>query len=204
MEMIYIVKMSVKRRCPNGTRKNKISGKCESTSQQESTSQPVLKRCPKGTRKNKTSGKCESTSQPVLKRCPKGTRKNKTSGKCEKKKSPAKMSPAKMSPVKTSPAKTSPVKKSVKQIQKLMLERVKKVTGDPRELEDDTYIDPSDIYDLREDLDDIIEKESKGLSEADKKTLLHFADYIEYTLREFADEHVGADQVEDIFDKRYI
>jgi hypothetical protein len=194
MEMIYIVKMSVKRRCPNGTRKNKISGKCESISQQESTSQSVLKRCPKGTRKNKTSGKCESTSQPVIKRCPKGTHKNKTSGKCEKKKSPAK----------TSPAKTSPVKKSVKQIQKLMLERVKKVTGDPRELEDDTYIDPSDIYDLREDLDHIIEKESKGLSEADKKTLWRFADYIEYTLREFADEHVGADQVEDIFDKRYI
>ena len=85
-----------------------------------------------------------------------------------------------------------------------MLERVKKVTGDPRELEDDTYIDPSDIYDLREDLDDIIEKESKGLSEADKKTLWRFADYIEYTLREFADEHVDADEVEGLFDKRYI
>ena len=192
MYLLYIVRMSGKRRCPNGTRKNKTSGNCESKSQK------VRKRCPNGTRKNKTSRNCESKSQQVRKRCPNGTRKNKTSRNCEKKKSPAKKSPAKKSPAKKSPEK-SPAKKSVKEIQKLMLVRVKKVTGDPRKLEDDTYIDPSDIHDLRDDLDDIIEKESKGLSEADKKTLWRFADYIEYTLREFSDEHVGADEVEGIF-----
>ena len=42
-------------KCPNGTRKNKISGKCEKKSQK-------LRRCPNGSRKNKISGKCEKTS----------------------------------------------------------------------------------------------------------------------------------------------
>jgi hypothetical protein len=176
--------MSVKRRCPNGTRKNKTSGNCESNSQKN------RKRCPNGTRKNKTSGNCEKKKSPAKKSPAK---------KSPAKKSPSNKSPSKKSPSKKSPSNKSPVQKSVKEIQKIMLARVKKVTGDPRKLEDDTYIDPSDIYDLRDDLDDIIEKESNGLSEADKKTLWRFADYIEYTLREFADEHVGADEVEGLF-----
>jgi hypothetical protein len=201
--------MSVKRRCPNGTRKNKTSGNCESNSQKN------RKRCPNGTRKNKTSGNCEKKKSPSKKTPSKKTPSKKTpskktpskktpskktpSNKSPVQKSPSKKTPSNKSPVQKSPSNKSPVQKSVKEIQKIMLARVKKVTGDPRKLEDDTYIDPSDIYDLRDDLDDIIEKESNGLSEADKKTLWRFADYIEYTLREFADEHVGADEVEGLF-----
>ena len=186
--------MSVKRRCPNGTRKNKTSGNCESNSQK------IRKRCPNGTRKNKTSGSCEKKKSPSKKSPANKSPSNKSlSKKSPANKSPSNKSPSNKSLSNKSPSNKSPVQKSVKEIQKIMLARVKKVTGDPRKLEDDTYIDPSDIYDLRDDLDDIIEKESNGLSEADKKTLWRFADYIEYTLREFADEHVGADEVEGLF-----
>ena len=45
------IKPIVKRKkCPNGTRKKKKTGKCE---------KPIKKRCPNGTRKNKKTGKCE-------------------------------------------------------------------------------------------------------------------------------------------------
>jgi len=61
------------KRCPNGTRKNKITGLCESitnivntnnsneniTSKQKTKS----KRCPNGTRKNKITGLCEKTNK---------------------------------------------------------------------------------------------------------------------------------------------
>ena len=40
-------------RCPNGTRKNKGTGSCESKL-------PKLIRCPNGTRKNKSTGICEN------------------------------------------------------------------------------------------------------------------------------------------------
>jgi len=41
------------------------------------------KRCPRGTRRNKKSGNCISTSTKLTnKRCPKGTRRNKKSGNC--------------------------------------------------------------------------------------------------------------------------
>jgi len=38
-------------RCPNGTRKNKVTGNCESKK---------LRRCPNGMRKNKVTGSCEN------------------------------------------------------------------------------------------------------------------------------------------------
>jgi hypothetical protein len=39
-----------KKRCPNGSRRNKRTGECD---------KKILKRCPNGTRKNKITGKCE-------------------------------------------------------------------------------------------------------------------------------------------------
>jgi hypothetical protein len=42
--------MSARKRCPNGTRKNKKTGNCE---------KKTKKRCPNGTRKNKKTGNCE-------------------------------------------------------------------------------------------------------------------------------------------------
>lgn len=42
-------------RCPNGSRKNKKTGKCEKVGSQ--------KRCPKGTRKNKKTGNCEENTK---------------------------------------------------------------------------------------------------------------------------------------------
>ena len=40
-------------------------------------------RCPNGTRKNVKTRKCEKKTAKTRKRCPNGTRKNKKSGKCE-------------------------------------------------------------------------------------------------------------------------
>ena len=40
-------------------------------------------RCPNGTRKNVNTRKCEKKTAKTRKRCPNGTRKNKKSGKCE-------------------------------------------------------------------------------------------------------------------------
>ena len=57
---------SKQERCPNGTRKNKITGKCEliitnSVKKENETSKQKTKskRCPNGTRKNKITGLCE-------------------------------------------------------------------------------------------------------------------------------------------------
>lgn len=41
----------IRAKCPNGTRKNKATGRCEKT--------VLKKRCPNGTRKNKATGRCE-------------------------------------------------------------------------------------------------------------------------------------------------
>lgn len=55
-------------RCPNGTRRNKKTGKCEptgvassksSTTSASSVKASKSKRCPKGTRKNKRTGNCD-------------------------------------------------------------------------------------------------------------------------------------------------
>uniref|UniRef100_A0A6C0DXY6 Uncharacterized protein n=1 Tax=viral metagenome TaxID=1070528 RepID=A0A6C0DXY6_9ZZZZ len=58
------------KRCPNGTRKNKINGLCESIStnsikkEKEPLKQKTKsKRCPNGSRKNKISGLCEKTNK---------------------------------------------------------------------------------------------------------------------------------------------
>ena len=41
----------IRAKCPNGTRKNKATGRCEKT--------VLKKRCPNGTRKNKATGRCK-------------------------------------------------------------------------------------------------------------------------------------------------
>jgi hypothetical protein len=53
--------MSNRKRCPNGTRRNKQTGNCESI-------QPIQiqrKKCPKGTRRNKQTGNCDSTKKHI-------------------------------------------------------------------------------------------------------------------------------------------
>jgi hypothetical protein len=50
------------KRCPNGTRRNKKTGHCESTKQKSPSVLSVKlkkKRCPNGTRRNKKTGACE-------------------------------------------------------------------------------------------------------------------------------------------------
>ena len=61
-----------RKRCPKGTRKNKKTGNCESTTKKSISVKPKTpspekkrKRCPKGTRKNKKTGKCESTTKSI-------------------------------------------------------------------------------------------------------------------------------------------
>jgi hypothetical protein len=58
------------KRCPNGTRKNKISGICEPIiTNSIKKENPIVKqktkskRCPNGTRKNKISGLCEKITE---------------------------------------------------------------------------------------------------------------------------------------------
>jgi chemotaxis protein histidine kinase CheA len=46
------------KRCPKGTRRNKVSGDCEPVQMIKDVKQK-LKRCPKGTRRNKKTGQCE-------------------------------------------------------------------------------------------------------------------------------------------------
>ncbi len=54
--------MELKKRCPNGTRKNRKTGICEPTNT-NTTQMNILpkKRCPNGTRKNRKTGICEPT-----------------------------------------------------------------------------------------------------------------------------------------------
>ena len=68
-----------KKRCPNGSRRNKITGKCDKNTKPTTEK---LKRCPNGTRRNKITGNCDGNT---LKRCPNGTRRNQKTGKCEPK-----------------------------------------------------------------------------------------------------------------------
>ena len=54
----------IKKRCPNGTRRNKISGLCESITKtkikRKTSDKKKLPRCPNGTRRNKKNGNCEA------------------------------------------------------------------------------------------------------------------------------------------------
>jgi NAD-dependent DNA ligase len=62
-----------RKRCPNGTRKNKKTGECDPirrssiSKSKVKTSSPlaiIRKRCPKGSRKNKKTGKCDPINKP--------------------------------------------------------------------------------------------------------------------------------------------
>lgn len=57
-----------RKRCPNGTRRNKKTGDCESES--KSKTKANARRCPNGTRRNKKNGNCESiaTVKPYRKK----------------------------------------------------------------------------------------------------------------------------------------
>ena len=91
-----------KKRCPNGTHKNKKTGECEKKKQNN-----ITKRCPNGTHKNKRTGECEKKKQNnITKRCPNGTRRNKKTGECEKKKQYPRLSPALSLSLSPSPAPT--------------------------------------------------------------------------------------------------
>ena len=74
--------MEAKKRCPNGSRKNKI-GECVKTAKK--TSKQV--RCKKGTRRNKNTGECEEKHKsptPIMYKNPKKPRMNKLKVKNQK------------------------------------------------------------------------------------------------------------------------
>ena len=74
--------LSLSKRCPKGTRRNKKTGKCEKTG----TQKKEKKRCPPGTRLNPKTGRCNKIpTAKKRKRCPKGTRRNPKTGKCDPK-----------------------------------------------------------------------------------------------------------------------
>ena len=51
--------LSRKKRCPNGTRRNKRTGECDKKNQNQN------KRCPNGTRRNKRTGNCEANKKKI-------------------------------------------------------------------------------------------------------------------------------------------
>ena len=58
-----------KKRCPNGTRRNKKTGECEHNKKSASPSSiPKKKRCLNGTRRNKKTGECVNNKKPLLQR----------------------------------------------------------------------------------------------------------------------------------------
>lgn len=63
-------------RCPNGSRKNRKTGECESTSKSS--------RCPEG--------RCRKSVSKSKKRCPNGTRRNPKTGVCESQSRKSKLS----------------------------------------------------------------------------------------------------------------
>ena len=65
----------IRKRCPNGTRKNKKTGICV----------PVLKKIPEKSISKSPTLIPEPSEKKIVKRCPKGTRKNKKTGMCEPK-----------------------------------------------------------------------------------------------------------------------
>ena len=74
-----------KKRCPKGTRRNKKTGRCEST---KTLKKPTEKKAPKIPKKQKTvkvSVAPKKVGKRTLKqkRCPKGSRRNKKTGNCE-------------------------------------------------------------------------------------------------------------------------
>ena len=54
--------LSKKKRCPNGTRKNKKTGECDKKILNQKT---ISKRCPNGTHRNKKTGNCEANKKKI-------------------------------------------------------------------------------------------------------------------------------------------
>jgi hypothetical protein len=83
--------VALKRRCPNGTRRDPKTRKCVPKAAQPAAKGPPparepalkLKRCPNGTRRDPKTKKCVPKAK--LKRCPNGTRRNPKTKKCEPK-----------------------------------------------------------------------------------------------------------------------
>ena len=79
-----------KKRCPKGTRRNKKTGKCESTEKkalQKTLKKPVKTPVKTPVKKPTVKKQPKKVGKRTLKqkRCPKGTRRNKKTGKCEDK-----------------------------------------------------------------------------------------------------------------------
>ena len=67
------------KRCPNGTRKNKITGKCEKIGEEPLQEEEVIEEPLQEEEED-----IKSNTTKKLKRCPNGTRRNKKTGECEK------------------------------------------------------------------------------------------------------------------------
>jgi hypothetical protein len=66
------------------SKSKQISEKISKKSDKQNNKIERKKRCSKGTRKNRITGNCETPQLNTKKRCSKGTRKNKKTGNCDK------------------------------------------------------------------------------------------------------------------------
>jgi len=78
-----------KKRCPNGTRRNK-AGKCVS---KEQNVQTTAKECPPGKVLNSKTNRCNKIKKKTLKPCPPGKERNPKTNRCRNLKKPKKASP---------------------------------------------------------------------------------------------------------------
>ena len=145
-----------RKRCPNGTRLNKKTNRCNKIKRVT-----LKKRCPKGTRKNFKTGKCEGDKQIVVvkkstpkkrSRCPKGTRKNPKTGNCET----------------IQPTVKIPVRKEHTKVEPALPEKPKKRTRCPKGTRKNPKTGNCESIKVKEVLDQSVVKVEK---EADIKTL---------------------------------
>ena len=161
-----------RKRCPNGTRKNKKTGNCDpvdkkSTAKSKAKTpspKPVArKRCPKGTRKNKKTGQCEPIKKPTDIKKPKKLRKKlklvtKTKVVDEKLK---KTSP---SPLKAT--KKAKMTKPRKLTRKLKLVKVLKPQTEAIQMDEPEVINGKKVYneefvDILGQLEDIMQRQGE-------------------------------------------
>jgi len=106
LDLDKVNNIDVKKKCPNGTRKNPKTGNCEPKN--TTMKLPKInaltgrKRCPNGTRKNPKTGNCDPKNEVLKhpsidpltgrKRCPNGTHKNPKTGNCKSKNTTVKLS----------------------------------------------------------------------------------------------------------------
>uniref|UniRef100_A0A6C0LKA9 DNA polymerase beta n=1 Tax=viral metagenome TaxID=1070528 RepID=A0A6C0LKA9_9ZZZZ len=156
-----------KKRCPNGTRKNKKTGNCDpinrsSTSKSKvKTTSPLAiarKRCPKGSRKNKKTGNCDPTkkSSTNIKNPKKLYKKLKLVDEKLKKTSP--------SPMKAT--KKTKMSKSRKLTRKLKIVKVLKPETEAKQMDEPEIINGKKVYneefvDILGQLEDIMQRQGE-------------------------------------------